>query len=308
MTNKPDLERGPNLGRGRLQAGQVARLMIADADTAETRLVAETAALIEAPNWTPDGRWLIVNGDGRLRRIAADESSSFEEIDTGSVRDCNNDHVLSPDGSTIYISAGGHLYSVPISGGEPKRISNTHDAAKHYKYYLHGVSPDNKTLAYVAAEDRDGDPWGRLNIATIPSAGGPDRYLTDLRAPADGPEYSPDGVWIYYNSEQAALKPGHAQIFQMRPDGAGARQLTFDERVNWFPHISPDGRRLVYLSYPPDTKGHPANLDVILRVMAIEGGATRDIARFNGGQGTINVNSWAPDSRRFAYIEYALRN
>jgi TolB protein len=306
MAGEHKFERGRSPGRRELQQGQVARLMIANADTAATHLVIEVNSLIEAPNWTPDGRWLVVNGGGRLHRIAAEGSTWLEEIDTGSVRDCNNDHVLSPDGKTIYISAGGHLYSVALTGGEPKLVSNVHDSVKQYKYFLHGVSPDNQTLAYVAAEDRDGDPWGRLNIATIPSDGGPDRYLTDLSVRADGPEYSPDGRWIYYNSEQASSRPGHAQIFRMRPDGTGAEQPTFDDRVNWFPHVSPDGLRLVYLSYPPGTKSHPADLDVILRLMPIDGGASRDIVRINGGQGTINVNSWAPDSKRFAYVDYAL--
>jgi TolB protein len=297
-------ERGRSGGRRTLQQGQVARLMIADVQTVETRLVLECPTLIEAPNWTPDGRWLVVNGGGRLYRVAPDGSTSLQEIDTGSVRDCNNDHVLSPEGATIYISASGDLYSVAFSGGEPRRISNVHDSARQYKYFLHGVSPDNQMLVYVAAEDRGGNPWGRINIATIPSAGGPDRYLTDLPAPADGPEYSPDGRWIYYNSEQAASMPGHAQIFRMRPDGTGAEQLTFDARVNWFPHVSPDGETLVYLSYPPGTKSHPADLDVILRAAPASGGTPRDIVAFNGGQGTINVNSWAPDSRRFAYVDY----
>ena len=299
------IERGRSPARRELQHGQVSRLMIADAETGQTRLVVEVDSLMEAPNWTPDGRWLVVNGGGRLHRIAAEGSGSLQEIDTGSVRTCNNDHVLSPDGETIYLSAAGDLYSVPFAGGEPKRISNVHDASRQYRYFLHGVSPDNQTLAYVAVENFDGDPWGRVNIATIPSAGGPDRYLTDLTVRADGPEYSPDGRWIYYNSEQAATIPGHAQIFRMRPDGSGGEQLSFDDRVNWFPHVSPDGRTLVYLSYPPGTRNHPADLDVILRVMPSDGGESRDVVGFNGGQGTINVNSWAPDSKRFAYVEYA---
>jgi TolB protein len=299
------IERGRSPVRQNLQNGQIARLMIVDADSAAAHLVVEVERLIEAPNWTPDGRWLVVNGGGRLYRIAVDGPGSLEEISTGSVGDCNNDHVLSPDGNVIYISAGGHLYAVPFVGGEPKRISNVHESERHFKYFLHGVSPDNMTLAYVAVEARDGNPWGRLNIAIIPSAGGLDRYLTDSSVPVDGPEFSPDGCWIYYNSEQASSIPGHAQIFRMRLDGTGAEQLTFDDRVNWFPHVSPNGERLVYLSYPPGTKGHPANLDVILRTMSSDGGPARDIARMNGGQGTINVNSWAPDSRRFAYVDYA---
>src|SRR5690606_25132630 len=114
----------------------------------------------------------------------------------------------------------------------------------------------------------------------------------------------PDGAWIYFNSERASTLPGHAQCFRMRPDGSGVEQLTFDERVNWFPHISPDGQSIVYISYPPGTLGHQPDKDVILRFMYPEGSGQRDIVAFNGGQGTINVNSWAPDSKRFAYVAY----
>ena len=120
--------------------------------------------------------------------------------------------------------------------------------------------------------------------------------------PHDGPEYAPDGNWIYFNSERAS--PGQAQLFRMRADGSGVEQLTFDERVNWFPHFWPDGERVVYLSYPAGTRGHPADRDVILRTMAPDGSGQRDVVAFNGGQGTINVNSCAPDNRRFAYVAY----
>jgi Tol biopolymer transport system component len=144
----------------------------------------------------------------------------------------------------------------------------------------------------------------RINLFTIPARGGPDTRLTDLDKPHDGPEYSPDGEWIYFNSERASDRPGHAQIFRMRPNGTGIEQLTSDVRVNWFPHISPDGEQVVYISYPEGTLGHPADRQVILRLMSPDGGNIRDLAAFNGGQGTINVNSWAPDSRRFAYVAY----
>jgi len=125
-----------------------------------------------------------------------------------------------------------------------------------------------------------------------------------VSTPNDGPEYSPDGQWIYFNAERAATIPGHAQCFRMRPDGSGIEQLTFDDRVNWFPHVSPDGRSVVFISYPAGTTGHPPNKDVILRLMRPDGGGQRDLVAFFGGQGTINVNSWAPDSRRFAYVAY----
>ena len=210
--------------------------------------------------------------------------------------------MLSPDGSTIYLSSDdGHLYAVPFVGGEPRRVSNIHTTPFHY--YLHGISPDGTTLAYVAIEQRDAER--QVNVFSIPSAGGPDTRLTDLSMPNDGPEYSPDGRWIYFNSELAASRPGHAQIFRMSAqDGSGLEQLTFDNYVNWFPHLSPDGLQVAVLSFPQGTTGHPADKQVLLRLMNPDGGPLRVLASFFGGQGTINVNSWAPDSRKLAYVAY----
>ncbi len=142
--------------------------------------------------------------------------------------------------------------------------------------------------------------WGSSsNIFTIPSTGGTDCQLTHTTDPTDGPELSPDGQWIYFNSE---LRPdgkppagaGHAQVFRMRPDGTEVSQLTFDERVNWFPHLSPDGRTVLVLSFPPGTTGHPGGRDVRLRTMGPAGENLRDVLSLRGGQGTVKVNSWAP--------------
>jgi TolB protein len=297
MPGKPIFAR-----RGRaLAPNQISQLVVFDIQTGVQTTIFEAAEIIEAPNWTPDGETLIFNAGGELRRIDHQGRDAPERIDTGRLRDLNNDHVLSPDGRTIYVSSDdGHLYSLPTEGGEPIRVSNEH--AEPFHYYLHGISPDGGTLAYVAVEGQG--VRRRINLFTIPARGGPDTRLTDLDKPHDGPEYSPDGEWIYFNSERASGRPGHAQIFRMRPDGTGVEQLTFDNRVNWFPHLSPDGEQVVYISYPEGTLGHPADEQVILRLMPPEGGNIRDLAAFNGGQGTINVNSWAPDSRRFAYVAY----
>lgn len=289
--------------RGRqLAGGQRSELTVLDIESRECRLVFAADTVIEAPNWTPDGH-LIFNAGGQLWRIDA-EGGVPARIDTGHLADLNNDHVLSPDGTTLYVSSDdGHLYSLPAAGGAPTRISNIH--AEPFHYYLHGISPDGLELAYVAVEGA-GDRR-RINLFTIPAAGGPDRRLSDIDKPNDGPEYSPDGAWIYFNSERASDKAGHAQIFRMARDGSGIEQLTFDERVNWFPHVSPDGKHVVYISYPEGTLGHPPDKQVILRRMTPEGEDVRDLVSFNGGQGTINVNSWAPDSRRLAYVAYPTR-
>ncbi len=290
----------------RLRPGQVSRLVVVDRDGASARTVFETADLIEAPNWTPDGRWLIVNGGGALFRVAADGSSALERIDTGFVRDLNNDHVLSADGRTIYFSSDdGHLYAMALAGGVPRRVSNDHPPARRFRYYLHGVSPDERTLAYVGVEAAPAGAGATSfkNIFTIPAAGGADRQLTFGAAPHDGPEFSPDGAWLYFNAAPDAATPEH-QLWRMRADG-GARERVFaDARSNWFPHLSPDGQWIAWLGYPPGTAGHPADRDVVLRVMPAGGGPVRDVAAVDGGQGTINVNSWAPDSRRFAFVAY----
>jgi TolB protein len=289
----------PRRGRS-LAYGQRSELTVVDLD-GNTEVLLTTGEVIEAPNWSADGRWLVFNAGGLLFRIPP-TGGQPEQIDTGHLADLNNDHVLSPDGSTIYVSSDdGHLYAVPFAGGTPRRVSNSH--ATPFHYYLHGISPDGATLAYVAIEQRNGER--QVNVFTIPSAGGPDTRLTDLTVPNDGPEYSPDGRWIYFNSELAASRPGHAQVFRMHAvDGSGLEQLTFDSHVNWFPHLSPDGTMVAFLSYPPGTVGHPPDKDVQLRLMTPTGENQRTLTSFFGGQGTINVNSWSPGSKRLAFVAY----
>ena len=292
-----------------LRAGQRAELHVIDVVTGEDRLVHESSSLLfEAPNWSPDGRWLVVNGGGRLFRLPAD-GGELEEVPLGDVPEINNDHVLSPDGATVYVSAeDGHLYAVPFEGGgAPRRVSNDRGAFRHY---LHGISPDGATLAYIGLVQH-ADGTATTNVWTIPAAGGLDVQLTDDEFPDDGAEFSPDGRWVLFNSERARTEPGHAQLFRMRTDGSSVEQLTFDERVNWFPHVSPDGSRLAYISFPRGTLGHPADLDVVLRLLEpydADGapGTVRDLVVLFGGQGTINVPSWASDSRRLAYVAYPM--
>ncbi len=287
-----------------LRPGQLAQLYIVDATTGEQQLVTESSTLLfEAPNWTPDGDWLLVNGDGLLYRISPADGVPHL-IDVPGIPLINNDHVLSPDGSTIYVSGfDGHLYAVDLATRDSRRVSN--DRGDDFYYFLHGVSPDNKVLAYIGLQG-GGDGAFTANVYAIPTTGGDDVQLTDDAFPDDGSEFSPDGEWIYFNSERGSTVAGHAQLFRMRPDGSQAEQLTDDERVNWFPHLSPDGERIAYISFPPGTLGHPADLDVTLRVIDKDGG-TRDLVTLFGGQGTINVNSWAPDNRRFAYVAYPIQ-
>lgn len=284
----------------RLLPGQTCRIRVHDVASGTSRTVHETTALLyEAPNWTRDGR-LIVNGEGVLWSLPTDGSGEPERIGITGVPALNNDHVLHPSEDRVFVSANDfHVYEAPLGGGAARRITSE-DGPLHF---LHGVSPDGTTLAYVRLEPAGDDLWASATIHEIGVDGSGDRAVTTDPGPADGSEYSPDGSWIYLNTEQ--FERGRAQIARIRPDGSDLQQLTSDERVNWFPHLAPVGDRAVYLSFPEGTTGHPA--DHAVRLVLVEGDdwtAGRVIAECNGGQGTINVNSWAPDGSAFAYVDY----
>jgi len=249
---------------------------------------------IEAPNWTPFGDWLLVNGEGRLFRVPL-ASPELLPIYTGAADRCNNDHGISPDGTLIVLSShhegeGSQIYVMPVTGGGLRKVSPEAPS------WWHGWSPDGARLAYVAARD------GRrvIDVYTIGLNGGEETRLTQGKGHCDGSDYSADGARIYFNCDRG----GHAQIWVMAADGSGQRQLFADDCVNWFPHPSPDGRHLVYLAYPPGTLRHPADLPVALVLCDPCGGNRRRVREFTGGQGTINVPSWAPDGSAFAYVRY----
>lgn len=255
---------------------------------------------IEAPNWSSDGAWLVFNGEGCLWRTRADGSGTPERFDTGSVRTIGNDHLFSPDGLHLYFTADGVIHRVPVAGGVPHQLSRV-DEAEPVLLFLHGISPDSQWLSCTGMQQRT----GRLAVHVLPTAGGTSRCIADPGVAIDGPEYSPDGQWIYFNAELHGRRPGDAQLFRMRPDGTGIEQLTRDDRVNWFPHVSPDGSRVAYLSYASGTMGHPADRHVLLRCLDLHDGGISDVVALFGGQGTLNCNSWAPDSARLAFVAYS---
>jgi Tol biopolymer transport system component len=250
---------------------------------------------IQAPNWTPDDRSLIFNDyKGLIYRLDL-ASKKVVPIHTGTVTKNNNDHVLSFDGSMLGLSSnvkelgGSIIYTVPVSGGQPKQVTPKGPS------YLHGWSPDKKFLVFCGQRN------GEFDVYKIPSAGGEETRLTQEKGLDDGPEYTPDGQYIYFNS----VRSGLMQIWRMRPDGSQPEQVTHDELNNWFAHISPDGKWIVFLSFLKEEVQpniHPPYKHVYIRMMAIEGGDPKVIAYVYGGQGSINTPSWSPDSKRIAFI------
>jgi TolB protein len=259
----------------------------------DRRVVYLAPERFEAPNWMHDGGSFLFNRGGRIYRLGVGGGTP-QVIDTGFAIRCNNDHGISPDSSLLAISDQSletHLslvYLVPIGGGVPRRIT------KNSPSYWHGWSPDGKTLAFV------GERNGEFDIYSIPVAGGDETRLTTAKGLDDGPEYSPDGKYIYFNSERTGIM----QIWRMRPDGSEQEQITSDEFNNWFPHISPDGMWMVILSYDKSVTGHPENKDVTLRLMSLSDKKIAVLAKLFGGQGTINVPSWSPDSKQLAFVSY----
>ena len=264
------------------------------------KVIHESDKRFEAPNWMPDGKKILFNGGGSLYTIPV-AGGTPEKINTDFANRNNNDHGISFDGKTLAIShhreglsgGGSTIYVLPLAGGTPKQITEKTPS------YWHGWAPNNKEVIYVA--QRDGKNY---DIYKSSINGGQEIKLTaNVGSHVDGPEYSPDGKYIYFNASYT----GTMQIWRMKPDGSAQEQITFDEYNNWFPHFSPDGKWIALISFPPtiDPKDHPFYKRVMLRLMPASGGAPKVIAYLLGGQGTINVPSWSPDSKYLSFVSYS---
>ncbi len=269
-------------------------LEIMDVHSGHRKILYRSPESLQAPNWTLDGKHLIYNHNGLLYNFNL-ATNTPSELNTDFANRNNNDHVLSFDGNMLGIShhSADHdgesiIYTLPAKGGVPKLITPQGPS------YLHGWSPDGKYLTYTARRDGDYD------IYIIPSDGGEEIRLTNMKGLDDGSEYTPDGKYIYFNS----VRSGTMQIWRMKADGSNQEQVTDDGLNNWFPHISPDGQWIVFLSYNQDVApgDHPFYKHVYLRLMPISGDSAKVIAYLFGGQGTINVPSWSPDSKRIAFV------
>ena len=261
------------------------------------KVIYSAEGFYQAPNWSPDGKYLLLNTPGKLWRLSLD--GKIEPVDTGQVKGINNDHGISKDGKWFAISAG-NIYVLPSSGGAPRQITDKIPS------YFHGWSMDGRWMACCAKRGENFD------IYRVPVDGGAEQRLTSHPGYDDGPEYSPDGKWIYFNSNRS----GSWDIWRMPVDGAGendakAERISSDDYEDWFPHASPNGKWLVFISFEKGIPDHPANKNVTLRMMPMPGRKPkqpqiRELVKLFGGQGTINVSSWSSDSKQFAYVSYEL--
>jgi WD40 repeat protein len=269
-------------------------LEILEIATGHKKIIYHSAEPLQAPNWTPGGKALIYNSKGLLYRFDLDRNEPAL-IHSGFANNNNNDHVISYDGKMIGISHHDSkqdnqsiIYTLPVQGGIPRQITTCGPS------YLHDWSPDGGFLLYTAERE------GNYDIYKISAKGGKEIRLTNAEGLDDGAQFTPDGEFIYFNS----VRSGSMQIWRMRPDGSEQEQITADNYNNWFPHISPDGRWIIFLSYSSAVNpgDHPYYQQVYLRMIPRIGGTPKVVAYVYGGQGTINVSSWSPDSKKVAFI------
>jgi TolB protein len=279
------------------------KVSIYDISSKKVEVIYTADRVFEAPNWSPDGTFLMVNSGGDLYRLAPSAGAEPQKISLSEKVSANNDHGITKDGKKIAISGrgqgtGSQVYIANVDGSKARLT------ASGVPSYFHGFSPDGKWFAYT------GERAGNFDLYRMDVEGGLEERLTTHKALDDGPDYSPDGKWIYLNSERT----GHNQVWRIPADGAGekdewAEHVVKSETSDWFPHPSPNGKSLVFISCPKGTRGHPPYRQVQLRVMSMPGDKLKKIEPVTivtmlGGQGTINVNSWSPDSKKFAYVSY----
>jgi Tol biopolymer transport system component len=269
-------------------------LEVMDVFTGHRKILHTATNSLQAPNWTPDNKYLMYSSDGLLYKYDL-KTAAIVKVNTGAINDLNNDHILSMDGKMMGISnhlgSRSTIYVIPITGTD-KPVQMTKE--EWGPSYLHSWSPDKTKLIYTAQRNNQWDIY-QIDVATKK-----EKPLTETTTLDDGSEYTPDGKYIYFNSSRT----GTMKIWRMKPDGSQQEQITFDESNDWFPHISPDGKWIVFLSFPKDIDptSHPFYQKVYIRLMKASGSVPKNIAYVYGGQGTINVPSWSPDSKRIAFI------
>jgi Tol biopolymer transport system component/sugar lactone lactonase YvrE len=170
-----------------------------------------------------------------------------------------------------------------------------------------GVSPalgafpgDNGKIVFES--DRDGD----VDIWTMNPNG---RRLAYLTAGSDAndelPNWSADGRTIVFMSDRETPRnptpPGFPgpdyELFVMKADGSGQRQLTLNSLDDEDPAWSPDGRWIVFRRDLNPVRGE-TDYDIV--VMKVDGRRERNLTNSPGIHD--DHPNWSPDGRKIAFV------
>lgn len=256
-------------------------LYLYDMHTRKSTLLIRENRHFKAPNWAPNRIYLLLNSNGKIEKYSL-KGEALGTIYTGELSKNNNDHGISFDGNILFFSSG-------------QNKIKTHSSS-----YWRGVSPDGETIVYCAERN------GNYDVYKMSANGGEEIRPTTAEGLDDGPEYSPDGRYIYFNSFQT----GKMQIWRMFTDDTHKEQMTFDNYSNWFAHIAPHNQNAVPISYTEDQdQQHPFGKQLKLSLLDL---ATKELSDltpiFYDEPGTLNIPSWNLQWTQFLYVTYALKD
>ena len=254
--------------------------------------------------WTPDGRSIVIWGEGKIWRVDVGARTGVEIPFTARVEQTLNealrfaqtvhedefqvrmlrDVATSPDGSTVVYSALGRLYATRLPDGEPARLTGD-DVLE----FAPAFSRDGRWIAYATWTDA-----GKGRIRVMRADGSEARDVVATPGHYTRPSFSPDGQWLVYRSTGPDSIRGytHAErpgIFVVRASGGGAPRKVRDDAEE--PRFDHTGERI----YFTDVR----NEKFLLASVNLAGGD--EVVHFQSANATQIVPS--PDGRWVAFSE-----
>ena len=200
-----------------------------------------TDAPLGAFDWAPDGRSLVIEGEGGGVWVveAVKDSNPFQLSETGFAPR------ISPDGKSIVFFDGteetSQIYRMPLDAATPPtqltQLSGTN--------VLAAWSPDSSRIAFISNSD------GNSELYVVGADGSELVRLTNDPAPDEAFQWSPDGSKILYTSYRDGADPlslgiGNAEVFLVDLATQETRNLTLNDAWDGDPSWSPDGNWIVF--------------------------------------------------------------
>ena len=183
---------------------------------------------------------------------------------------------LSPDKTTLAIDLQGAIYTLPVTGGKARAITDL-----LYDAHQPAWSPDGQRIAFYSNRD---DRW---HIWSVGRDGADPKQLTSGPYEDREPHWSRDGQRIVFSSNRSGN--GSYDIWELNVASGQLRQLTKDTTNEFTPTYSPDGRRIAFVSNRPDNPG----------VYQLNARGTETLLA--PAKGTVGTPAWTPDGQHVLF-------